>query len=64
MTTTTDSKTARDYIASRAGVEKVRVTSGEVHAYGLMPNSTTTGWYLAGYVAELAVQARAEADAR
>lgn len=28
--------------------------NGEVHAYGQMPNSTVTGWYLVGYRDELA----------
>jgi hypothetical protein len=31
---------------------KYRVTKdGEVHFYGIMPNSTKTGWYLAGWAA-------------
>jgi hypothetical protein len=29
---------------------KYRITNqGEVHFYGQMPNSTSVGWYLAGY---------------
>lgn len=28
--------------------------NGEVHAYGRMPNSTATGWYLVGYRDDLA----------
>ena len=55
----TNAKIARNYIAARWGVEKVRITKGgEVHAYGPMPNSTFCGWYLAGYVDDLAKEAR------
>lgn len=50
---------ARAYIASREGVERVRVTkSGEVYAYGVMPNTNTCGWYLAGYADELATESK------
>lgn len=47
MTTkTTDSKLARQYVAGIDGIERVRVMrSGEVHAYGRMPNSAKTGWF-------------------
>ena len=59
------SKIARAYVASRRGVERVRVTkSGEVHAYGVLPNTNQTGWYLAGDVATLADMAHAEEMAR
>ena len=35
----------RDY-----GARKYRITrDGEVHAYGKMPNSIVTGWYLVGW---------------
>jgi hypothetical protein len=35
----------RDY-----GAGKYRLTkAGEVHAYGVMPNTNQTGWYLLGY---------------
>lgn len=55
-----NAKIARAYITARDGVERVRITNGEVHAYGRMPNSIVTGWYLAGTVAELAAMANAE----
>jgi hypothetical protein len=52
------SNIARAYIANRDGVERVRIKrSGEVQAYGVMPNTNTRGWYLAGYVDDLAVEA-------
>lgn len=36
--------------------EKVVIKrSGEVHAYGTMPNSNQVGWYLVGFRDELAV---------
>lgn len=54
----TNAKIARAYVARRDGVEKVRITGDEVHAYGRMPNSTTTGWYLVGYVDDLARMAQ------
>lgn len=34
--------------------------NGEIHAYGQMPNSNVTGWYLYGYRAEIARQFKAE----
>ena len=36
--------------ASDAGC-KYRIKGGEVHFYGVMPNSNQTGWYLAGWAA-------------
>ena len=37
--------------AARLGV-KYRITKdGEVHFYGVMPNSSVTGWYLAAWAA-------------
>jgi hypothetical protein len=53
-------KIARAYVSRKAGVERVRISCGEVHAYGTMPNTAQVGWYLAGYVDELAAHARAE----
>jgi len=51
-------KSARAYVAARSGVERVHITKdGEVHAYGTMPNTTQTGWYLAGTVKALAIVA-------
>lgn len=39
----------RDY-----GAGKYRITKDdEVHAYGKMPNSIETGWYLVGYRAQV-----------
>ena len=39
----------RDY-----GAGKYRITKDdEIHAYGKMPNSIETGWYLVGYRAEV-----------
>ncbi len=61
--TNQDKAALRAYVCSRDGVEKVRILrTGEVHAFGSMPNSTGSGWYLAGYAAELLVQMRAERE--
>ncbi|WP_165823392.1 hypothetical protein [Metarhizobium album] len=35
--------------------------NGEVHAYGVMPNSNVTGWYLVGFRDELAREFEGEA---
>ena len=40
--------------------EKVVIKrNGEIHAYGIMPNSTSTGWYLYGYRDEIVRQFKA-----
>ena len=58
-------KIAREYIAARMGVERVRITKGgQVHAYGPMQNTNQVGWYLAGDVDTLASMARTEVGAR
>ena len=42
-----------------AGAERVVIRrNGEVHAYGRMPNSTATGWYLAGLIGDLKAKFR------
>lgn len=36
------------------GAERVVIKrDGSVHAYGTMPNTNQTGWYLAGHIDEL-----------
>lgn len=40
----------RALIAAYFDGDKFRITrNGEVHAFGVMPNSNRTGWYLAGF---------------
>lgn len=35
--------------------ERVRITkNGEVHCYGIMPNTNITGWYFKGFIENLA----------
>lgn len=47
-------RTAIAAAAARQGAERIRITrAGEVHAYGRMPGSIITGWYLMGYADEL-----------
>jgi len=63
MTNQDKAAALRAYVGSRGGVEKVRILrTGEVHAFGSMPHATGSGWYLAGYAAELLVQMRAERE--
>jgi hypothetical protein len=43
-------KTNRAAILAFTDGERVRITrNGEVHAYGVLPNTNHTGWYLAGF---------------
>ena len=46
-------KALRAALVSKFGPGKYRITStGEVHAYGTMPNTNQRGWYLLGYVGD------------
>ena len=41
----------RELLRRNFGVRKYRITAdGEVHVYGVMRNTSRTGWYLLGYV--------------
>ena len=43
-------KNNRAIIAAYVGADRIRIAcTGEVHAYGSMPNSIRTGWYFAGF---------------
>ena len=43
-------KNNRASIAAFVGADRIRIArTGEVHAYGRMPNSIHTGWYFAGF---------------
>jgi hypothetical protein len=43
-------KINRAAIIAYVDAERVRITrNGEVHAYGHIPHSIVTGWYLAGF---------------
>ena len=45
----------RAHVTNAHNAEMVRIKrNGEVHAYGKMPYSIETGWYLAGYRWDLA----------
>lgn len=67
MITKTDRAKIAAYLSS---AERIRITrNGEVHVYGRMPNTNTTGWYFAGFSENLLDQIseeerRAEADAK
>jgi len=42
-------KTLRAALRAKYGAGRYRITqNGEVHIYGLMPNSQTVGWWLMG----------------
>lgn len=46
-------KALRASLINKFGVRKYRITStGEIHAYGVMPNTNQHGWYLFGYVGD------------
>lgn len=43
-------KTNRAAIIAHLGADRVRIArNGEVHAYGVLPNTNRTGWYFAGW---------------
>ena len=45
--------TIRAALRSLFGARQYRITrDGEIHVYGVMPNSNVVGWYLYGYVGE------------
>jgi len=47
-------KTNRAAILAFVDAERVRITrNGEVHAYGVLPNTNRTGWYLAGFADDI-----------
>jgi hypothetical protein len=51
-------------VATMPSAERVRISrDGTVLAYGRMPNSTSTGWYFAGYADEILRIERAVRDA-
>ena len=48
-----DHKTLRKALRERFGSRNYRITRhGEVHVYGLMPNTDKIGWYLIGYLGD------------
>ena len=53
---------ALTYASGLRGAEKAKVVKGCVHAYGIMPNTNTVGWYEVGRVYEVVALANAEAE--
>jgi hypothetical protein len=44
-------KEIRKALRNEFGTRKYRITSqGEIHVYGVMPNTNQYGWYLYGWV--------------
>jgi hypothetical protein len=56
-----DRATALAYVAQRDGVDEAWIDGDDIIASGRMPGSDQTGEYLAGYISDLARQARIEA---
>ncbi len=49
------------YVTGRDGAQKARIRkTGEVVVYGTMPNTSTVGWYFAGWREDLLRQMAAE----
>ena len=46
-------KQIRDYLTQRQNVWRVRFSDGEIHCYGVKPNTDETGWWFAGYVQDV-----------
>ena len=50
-TSTTNIAKLREELREVYGKRKYRITqAGEVHIYGIMPNTNITGWWFYGYV--------------
>lgn len=53
----------RQALRAEFGARRYRITkAGEIHAYGVMPNSNTTGWWLYGWVGDTATMCRLGLD--
>lgn len=49
----------RKALRNAFGPRKYRITkNGEIHVFGLLPNTSTAGWYLFGFVGEAETEAR------
>lgn len=47
-------KKLRAALRAKFGARQYRITRrGEVHAYGLCPNSIVIGWYFFGYIEDM-----------
>jgi lysozyme family protein len=49
-------KQIRSEVMKRRNVERVRFRAGEIHAYGIMPNSNARGWWFVGYVYDVEIK--------
>ena len=49
----------RAILREKFGARKYRITAtGEIHAYGPMPNASCEGWYLVGWIGHAETEAR------
>lgn len=47
------------------GVERVKISrDGSVHAHGVMPNSTSTGWFFVGHARDIMSRIHASVRAK
>ena len=54
----------RQALRSMFGAGRYRITkNGEIHAYGVMPNSNVKGWWLYGWIGDETTMARLGIDA-
>lgn len=52
-TATQKAKIRREVVLGRVATRAKVTKEGEVHVYGLMPNTDVMGWYFAGYAHEV-----------
>ncbi len=51
----------KQHVLARPGAEKAIIRStGEVDVYGVMPNTSTRGWYFAGWKSDIEANMQAE----
>jgi len=54
----------RQALRSMFGARRYRITrEGEIHAWGVMPNTNATGWWLYGWIGDETTMARLGIDA-
>lgn len=63
-TATISASAIRQALRTEFGPRRYRITrNGEIHAYGAMPNSKATGWWLYGWIGDSTTMARLGVDA-
>jgi hypothetical protein len=49
-------KEIKTKLLNRSNIEKVRFKSGEIHAYGKLPNSNIDGWFFIAYEQDIDIK--------